>query len=214
LILRISAILFDVDGTLIDTNELIIASFLHTFDRHLPGQYKREDVIEFIGPTLIQTFSEIAPDQVDEMITTYRSFNLEQHDVMIQEYIGTVEAVSELKRAGYKLGAVTSKQHDVALRGLKLQGLDQYFDCIVGSDHVKNPKPDPEPIYKALKSLGVEPEQAMMVGDRHHDILAGRNAGTLSVGVSWTLQGREYLEQYQPDFIIDEMTDLLKILQV
>lgn len=208
----INTILFDLDGTLIDTNELIITTFLHTLDKYYPGSYQREDVLPFIGPSLHETFGSIDPDRVEEMILEYRSFNIANHDRMVTEFTGVSETVQALLKKGYKLGIVTTKMHDVVLKGLRLMMLDPYFDVIVALDHVEKVKPDPEPIFKALEQLNSKPEETIMVGDNYHDILAGQNAGTKTAGVAWSIKGRDYLAKFQPDYILENMADLLTIL--
>lgn len=211
---KIDTVLFDLDGTLIDTNELIISSFLHTMEHYYPGQYQRADVLPFLGPSLQDTFEPMNPEGYEEMITTYRTYNLANHDLLVKEFEGVYETVRTLKENGFHLGIVTTKRSDVVAMGLKLTGLDEFFEVIVALDHVKNPKPDPEPLLKALELLGSSPERAVMVGDNHHDILGGKNAGTKTIGVSWSIKGREHLEQYKPDFILDKMADILPILGV
>lgn len=210
---KINTILFDLDGTLIDTNELIISSFLHTLEKYFPGQYqRREDVYPFMGPSLYESFGKLNPEKMEEMVTEYRSYNHANHDLLVKEFAGVNETIATLKEQGYKLGIVSTKIYDTVVRGLKLTKLDPYFDTIVTLDHVSKAKPDPEAIFKALGELGSTPEQAMMVGDNYHDILAGKNAGTKSVGVAWSVKGRDFLEQFKPDYMLDEMPDLLKIL--
>lgn len=211
---NINTVLFDLDGTLIDTNELIIASFLHTLEVYRPGEYKREDVLPFIGPTLMETFSKINPSQCEEMCQTYRKFNIANHDTLVREYSGVYETVASLKEKQYKLAIVTTKMLNVTMMGLRLTKLEPFFDTIVALDHVKEPKPNPEPIFKALSQIGSKPEQAIMVGDNYHDILAGKNAGTKTAGVAWTLKGRESLEVHHPDYMLENMRDLLPILGV
>ncbi|CEG28976.1 pyrophosphatase PpaX [Bacillus sp. B-jedd] len=208
----IDTILFDLDGTLIDTNDLIINSFLHTLDRYYPNKYTRDDVLPFMGPTLVETFGSISPENMDEMIRTYRTFNLANHDLLVKEFTGVFETVRRLKEGGYKIGIVTTKMHDVVLKGMKLAKLDQFFDVVVALDHVSNAKPDPEPILLALEQLGSKPETAIMVGDNYHDILAGQNAGTKTAGVAWTAKGRDYLEKFEPDFMLESMADILDIV--
>jgi pyrophosphatase PpaX len=210
----INTVLFDLDGTLIDTNELIIASFLHTLEVYRPGEYKREDVLPFIGPTLMETFSKINPSQCEEMCQTYRKFNIANHDSLVREYEGVYETVATLKEKHFKLAVVTTKMLNTTMMGLRLTKLEPFFDTIVALDHVEHPKPNPEPIFKALSQLGSKPEEAIMVGDNYHDILAGKNAGTKTAGVSWTLKGRESLEVHHPDYMLDNMRDLLPILGV
>ncbi|ASB54796.1 MULTISPECIES: pyrophosphatase PpaX [Bacillus] len=211
---RVTAILFDLDGTLIDTNELIIASYLHTLDHYCPGQFKREDVLPFIGPPLYETFSGINAEKCDEMISMYRAFNHEKHDELVTEYETVYETLDELKKAGYQLGIVTTKLRDTVNMGLKLTGIGAFFDTVVTLDDVKHPKPDPEPVRLALSRLGCDPSEAIMVGDNYHDVMAGKNAGTKSAGVAWTIKGPQALSAYEPDYMLEKMSDLLHITGV
>jgi pyrophosphatase PpaX len=209
---NINTLLFDLDGTLIDTNELIISTYLHTLEKYYPGKYTREDVLPFLGPTLHEVFGEMDPDRVEEMVLEYRTYNLANHDALVKEFVGVMETIETLKKKGYKLAIVTTKREDVAFKGLRLMKLDSYFDVMIAYDHVKKVKPDPEPIFLALEKLGSKPEEALMVGDNFHDVLAGKNAGTKTAGVAWSIKGREYLAKYEPDFMLENMTDLLTIL--
>jgi pyrophosphatase PpaX len=211
---KIDTLLFDLDGTLIDTNELIVSSYLHTLDQYLPGKFKRQDVLPFMGPTLREVFEGIDSQRADEMIRTYREYNISNHDRLVTEFEGVYETIRSLSENGYKLAVVTTKLADTAKMGLKLTGLDKYFPILIALDDVEKAKPDPEPIFKALDKLGSKPETAIMVGDNHHDVLAGKNAGTKTAGVAWTLKGREHLAAYDPDYMLDQMPDLLSILEV
>lgn len=211
---KISTILFDLDGTLIDTNDLIIHSFLHTLDQYYPNQYQREDVLPFIGPTLTETFSSINPEKTDEMIQVYRKFNNEQHDALVKEFEGVYETIQTLNEEGFKLGIVTTKILYTVKKGLKLTKLEPFFDPVIALDHVTKAKPDPEPIMKALDILHSTPEETLMVGDNYHDILAGKNAGTKTAGVAWSIKGQEYLQQFNPDFMLKNMRDLFSIVGV
>ncbi|MFZ3590167.1 pyrophosphatase PpaX [Bacillus sp. DJP31] len=210
--MKINTLLFDLDGTLIDTNELIIASFLHTLDHYYPDKYNREDAIQFIGPPLYDTFVAIDESRVDEMITTYRTHNLSHHDQLVTEFEGVYETVEALHKKGYKLGIVTTKLRGTVNMGLKLTKLDPFFDVVVTLDDVENAKPHPEPIEKALAQLGSSPQETIMVGDNHHDIVGGQNAGTKTAGVAWSLKGAEYLQTFKPDYMLQNMSDLLSIL--
>ena len=209
---KITTVLFDLDGTLIDTNELIITTYLHTLEKYYPSKYQREDVLPFLGPTLHDVFGNMDPDRVEEMVSEYRAFNIANHDELVKEFVGVKETVQTLKDRGYKLGIVTTKRHDVTLKGLRLMELEAYFEVIVAYDHVEKVKPDPEPIFKALEQLGSTPEESIMVGDNFHDIWAGKNAGTATAGVAWSIKGREYVAKYEPDYMLENMKDLLTIL--
>jgi pyrophosphatase PpaX len=209
---KITTILFDLDGTLIDTNELIISTYLHTLEKYYPSKYQREDVLPFLGPTLHEAFGSINPDLVEEMVLEYRAFNIANHDELVTEFAGVFETVQSLKDKGYKLGIVTTKRHDVTLKGLRLMDLERFFEVVVTYDHVSKTKPDPEPIFKALEQLDSTPEETMMVGDNYHDILAGKNAGTVTAGCAWSIKGRDYIAKYEPNYILENMADLLTIL--
>ncbi|SDO46307.1 pyrophosphatase PpaX [Alkalicoccus daliensis] len=210
---KIDTILFDLDGTLINTIDLIVASFEHTLEEYFPGKYERNDIPSFIGPPLSETFERMNPDHVDEMIDVYRKFNHANHDSLVTEYEGVKETLDKLQEQGYAMAVVTTKKRDTALKGLQLMGMEEYFPVVVSLDEVTRYKPDPEPLMLALEQLNKSPEQAVMVGDSEHDILAGKNTGTLSAGVSWSIKGKEFLETFDPDVMLEKMTDLLDYME-
>ncbi|MEH7383026.1 pyrophosphatase PpaX [Bacillus sp. JJ1533] len=213
--MAINTLLFDLDGTLIDTNELILQSFLHTFETYFPERrYTREEILPFNGPTLHESFSSVDPERAEEMIAEYRRFNHEKHDELVTEFPDVFDTIKTLKEKGYKIGVVTTKVRNTVNMGLKLTKLDQFFDVVVTLDDVKNPKPDPEPVLLALKLLGSTPDEAIMVGDNYQDIVAGQNAGTKTAGVAWSHKGKDFLMEYKPDFMLENMSDLLDIVLV
>lgn len=211
---QITTILFDLDGTLLDTNELIVTSYLHTFEQFFPGRFKREDVMPFLGPPLYDAFKSVDPDKAEEMVKIYRDFNMEKHDLLVREFEGVFETIRTLHENDMKMAIVSTKIRKTVVKGLKLTGLDQFFDVIITLDDVEKAKPDPEPLLKALGALESEPREAIMIGDNYHDILGGKNAGTFTCGVAWSLKGKDYLEQFDPDFMLKKMPDLLDIVKV
>ncbi|PYZ92841.1 pyrophosphatase PpaX [Salipaludibacillus keqinensis] len=211
---KIDTILFDLDGTLINTIDLIVASFLHTMETYYPGEYKKEDVVSFIGPPLSETFEKLDPAKVEDMTTTYRTFNHAQHDELVTKYDGVRETLEILAEEGYHMAIVTTKRRETAVKGLELMGLDHFFTVVISLDEVTKYKPDPQPLDKALEKLGSSADRAVMVGDSEHDILGGKNAGTKTAGVSWSIKGREHLASYEPDVMLENMTDLLDYLGV
>ncbi|MCZ0703330.1 pyrophosphatase PpaX [Natronobacillus azotifigens] len=212
--MNIRTILFDLDGTCIDTNALIIASFTHTLKKHSNKIYSEEDILHFIGPPLYDSLVTVDPDNVDAMIETYRAHNIENHNRYVKAYPTVLETVKKLHEKGFRLGIVTTKMRDTALLGLEITGLKPYFEVVIGLDDVTNAKPHPEPVIKALTALGETPQTALMVGDNYHDIEAGQNAGTKTAAVAWSIKGKEVLAGYQPDYMLEEMSDLLTILEV
>ncbi|QHT47624.1 pyrophosphatase PpaX [Bacillus sp. SB49] len=209
--MSIRTILFDLDGTLIDTNELIIASFTHTIEQFADRPYSREEILDFIGPPLIESLRKVNPDKVQEMIEVYREHNVENHDKYVKAYEGVVETIQTLKEEGYHLGIVTTKMRHTVQMGLEMTGLAGMFETIITLDDVTNAKPHPEPIVKALDRLGSKASEALMVGDNTHDIEAGQNAGTKTAGVAWTIKGRRVLDELNPDYMLSNMRDLLSI---
>jgi pyrophosphatase PpaX len=211
----IHTVLFDLDGTIIDTNELIIQSFLHTFDGITPEPLTREHIIPNMGRSLVDQMKFFSGrDEVEDLVQKYRAFNIEQHDALVTEFPGVREALGKLHAAGLKLGIVTSKVRVTSEMGLKLCGLYDFFDTIVTVQDVEKPKPDPEGIRKALSELGSDREGALMVGDSHYDIEAARNAGVASVAVGWSLKGLDYLNSYSPYYLINDIRELLPIAGV
>lgn len=212
--MKIDTILFDLDGTLIDTTELIIASFTHTLEHYFPGQYTREQMIQYIGPPLVDTFTEIDKERAEEMLKRYIEHNHTYHDELVKEYDGVYETVKALHEARFKLGIVTSKMREGTMLGLRLTKLEPFFQTIITVDDVTNGKPHPEPLMKAMEQLGASPETTLMVGDSHHDILGGKNVGTKTAGVCWAIKGEDYLRSFEPDYMLKNMRDLLQIVGV
>ena len=210
----IDTILFDLDGTLINTIDLIVTSFLHTMETYYPGAYQKEDVISFIGPSLAETFTNLDPNKVEEMINTYRTFNHAKHDELVEEYEGVQETLETLHEKGFKMAIVTTKGRVTAIKGLELMKLDHFFDVVISLDEVTNSKPHPEPLLMAMEALKSEPEKTLMVGDSQHDILGGKNAGTKTAGVSYSIKGHDFLETFKPDVMLEKMSDILDYLGI
>lgn len=210
--MKINTVLFDLDGTLIDTNDLIIASFKHTFQHFFPE--KEFDIYPYIGEPLIDTFRRIDEQRARDMFDMYRKHNTENHNFLIKEFDGVYETVAELKRQGVRIAVVTNKVREAAFKGLELTRLDKFFDVVVAVDDVKRAKPNAEPIMKALDELQADPETTLMVGDSQFDIQAGKNAGTYTAGVAWSLKGREFIENLQPDYVIEHMSEINDIVGV
>ncbi|MDN7243495.1 pyrophosphatase PpaX [Planococcus sp. N028] len=207
----ITTLLFDFDGTLLDTNELIIQTFLSVLGRHYPGRFGREEVLHFIGPSLKQTFETIDPERTEELIEEYRTLNKTLHDDLVEEYDGVPETMRLLKARGLKMAIVSTKRRETILHGLNLMGITDVFDVIIGLDQVNQPKPDPEPLELALELLGSTREEALMIGDNSHDIDGGKNAGVRTAGVAWSAKGEAFLASLEPDFMLQHISDLLDL---
>ncbi|MCZ2260012.1 pyrophosphatase PpaX [Sporosarcina sp. G11-34] len=210
---KITALLFDLDGTLLDTNELIIGTFAHVLNKHFPGQYGREEILPFLGPTLHDTFNKVDPNNVEALVAEYREWNIAKHDELASEFDGVSETLHLLKAQGFKMAVVSTKKNDMVMRGLDLLDVDGIFDVVIGLDDVTNPKPDPEPILLALDRLGAKKEEALMIGDNFHDVEGGQNAGVRTAGVAWTIKGEAFLQAFNPDYMLQHISDLLRIVE-
>lgn len=211
----ITTLLFDFDGTLLDTNELITQTFLSVLGERFPGKYDRETVLPFNGPPLKETFEAIDPERTNELLESYFSVNHTLHDDLAEEFDGVSETLNQLKAAGLKLAVVSTKKRDSLEKGLKLlKTKEEIFDAIIAGDDTKHAKPDPEPILLALEQLGVPKEEALMIGDNYHDIVGGQNAGVRTAGVAWSAKGEQFLATFKPDFMLQHISDLLELTGV
>jgi pyrophosphatase PpaX len=211
---HLQTVLFDLDGTLIDSIRLILDSYHHTLVRHNLPARSDEEWLMGVGTPLSVQFAEWgnSPDILEAMISTYREYNLTHHDAMVTVYPGVLEAVREIKAAGLQTGLVTSKNRPGAVRGLKLVGLEALLDVLVCADEVFNPKPHPEPVEKAVALLGAEPATTVYVGDSIHDMHSGRAAGVKTAAALWGPFGRGHLESAHPDYWLETPNNLVDLL--
>jgi pyrophosphatase PpaX len=203
-------VLFDLDGTLIDSIELIRRSHAHTLRAHRGLELDEREWLAGLGRPLAWQFERFTGDraEIDAMIATYREFNFAHHDAMVSPFPGAADALRELRRRGARLGVVTSKLRYGAERGLTHCGLRELIDVVVGSDEVARAKPDPEPVARALDALGSIPGRSVMVGDSPHDLASGRAAGTATAAVAWGPFPRAELLATSPDVWLERMADV------
>jgi pyrophosphatase PpaX len=182
---QVRAVLFDLDGTLIDTVELIRVSFRHATETVLGEAIPDEITMAKVGQPLRTQFLDMAPDHVEELLRVYRAFNMEHHDELARAYPGTVETLGELASLGMPMGVVTSKGTQAATRGLELFGLSRFFGVVVTADDVSVHKPDPYPLCVAASAIDVPLEYCIYVGDSPHDMRAAISGGAVAVAALW-----------------------------
>lgn len=211
----IECVLFDLDGTIVDTNELIISSFMYALKDNGLAPLTREEIIPHMGTTLQQqmrVFSGLE-DVSGALEKSYRSYNYEHHDELVRPFPQVNETMEELLRRGIKMGIVTTKIRPTTLKSLEMFDLLKYMDTIVTVNDVTEPKPHPEPVLTAVNNLGVDPRKTLMVGDSTVDIQSAKAAGVYAAGVSWSLKGEDTLLKYDPDYIIHNMRDIIEIVE-
>jgi pyrophosphatase PpaX len=211
----VNTILFDFDGTVMNTNSVIINSWQHTFRTLTGAERPVEDIVAAFGETLFRSVAKFFPDvPEDEAVEIYRSYHRDNFGPMISVFPGVRELLGDLKARGYTLAVVTSRLPATTMEGLEKYDLAGYFDLVVTVEDCTKFKPDPEPALIALEKLGKKPEEALMVGDTVYDIRCARAAGVKSVLVGWAIavSEEERAGADGPDYFIEEAGDLLDVL--
>lgn len=209
---RYDTILFDLDGTLLNTRELINRSFVHTFEHFRPEiTLTDEELDSFFGPSLRQTFSRYSDDaaEIEEMVKYYREYNVSMHDELVTAFPGAKSLIRNLAHKGYKVGVVSSKKTDLVEHGLALFGMLDHIRVVIGEEDVTAPKPDPEGILKAMELL--HSKKALYVGDGVGDIEAGKNAKIDTIGVLYS-DRKDKIIAAEPTYTIQSLNDIMTIL--
>ena len=219
-------ILFDFDGTLVNTTPLILHSFRATWQRHFGFTLEDSAYINTFGTLLHTALQQLTQRSIDdgrvapvddlsaladELLRSYREFNWARHDEMVEPFAGIQEMLVELKARGCRLGIVSSKIRAGVERGLELFALREYFDDIIAADDVTRHKPHPEPLWRALERFAATPDEALYVGDSIHDIAAGRAASIATAAAAWGPFPRAELMAQQPDYVLELPVDLLSV---
>lgn len=205
------AVLFDIDGTLLDTSEFIFQAYEHTLATFGYPQSGRSDISKLIGKSLESCYRALTgSDEVENLCEAHRRFQAEHLDLS-RPYPKAPDTLRALTDAGIKLAAVTTRARETSIKTLKLAGLLGYLDYVVALEDVENLKPHPEPLLRALGHLEVAPEEAAMVGDTDVDILAGRSAGLVTIGVTYGFHGTSIV-QSNPDYTVDDIDEVLPLL--
>lgn len=216
--LRYPAVLFDLDGTLIDSAVDLVNSVHFALrqvapERELP---EGEDILVQVGKPLEVILRELGypsdPMNTEKFVETYRLHYAEHFNEHTELYAGVAETLAALREAGARLALVTTKHQHQADFTVRACGLAQYFDYVHGWQEGRQHKPHPEPVLAALARLGFGPESAIMVGDSELDIEAGKAAGTATCGVTYGFRPAWFLVSLHPDFLISDVRDLFHIV--
>ena len=211
--MRVKTVLFDLDGTLIDTIPLIRWT-METVFGELGLPWRDGEVMQTVGLPLREIAARYAPERAREFVDLYTQIQRTRHRELTTAYPGTLETLQIIKSGGRRTGVVTAKRREPALAGLAVTGLDRYIEVLVAADDTVRSKPHPEPVSRALRLLGGRPETTVYVGDSWYDITAGKQAGVATLGVTWGVATREQLTAHGPDLIVDSWNELLDILRL
>lgn len=208
----IKAVLFDFDGTLIDTNELIFESYRIAFRTVLNREIDMDEILTLYGkplfPSLIQ-YGEAGRRLYD----VYREFNEKNHDFIAKPFDGVYDGVKLLRDNGFTIGIVTSKRLHLVRRGIeKILNMDGMFDIIVTPDDTQKTKPDPEPILYACEKLNISPNETVYVGDSVFDMQAGAAAGAKLCAVKYSVTNPKQLLKFKPEYYVKSIDEFAKKL--
>ena len=212
--MKIKGVLFDLDGTLVNTTPLILESFRHTFKQFgMPVPSDSELVAGFGLPMRTAVTAYMPDEMADEFCDVYRAYQRTRHDELIEGIDGVGETLSALKRSGIKMAVVTSKKRPAAIRDLGCYDLVEYFDTIIACDDCAENKPLPGPSLMALKCLGLTGTDCLAVGDSPYDLQSARAAGCKTAAVRYTSFDWNFiLNEGKPDYVLNKITDLLTLI--
>ena len=215
---KFDTVVFDFDGTIADTNNLIINSWQAVFRARTGNEGPLEMILSTFGEPLYYTMEKLFPDfDVEESVDIYRGYQKKIFLEEIEIFPGMKELITSLKEKGYKVGIATSRLRESTLMGINKFGLADSIDALVTVEDTTKHKPDPEPALICLDKLGSKAETSIMIGDSSYDMGCGKNAGMTTVLVGWSEVAKSGVENiydfFTPDYIIEEAEDLWKILE-
>lgn len=210
---RFPVVLFDLDGTVIDSGAIILASMRHATREVLGREYGDAELMGSVGgPGLEAQMAALDPDRVDELVTVYRAHNEPLHE-QLECCAGMEDALARLHAEGRRLGIVTAKRRSTVDLAFAHLPLGHLFDAVVGGDETERHKPDPQPLLLAAERLGADPAETAYVGDSPFDVRAAKAAGMHAIAVTWgRIHDRSRLEQEEPDAVVDDAKELLAAL--
>ena len=207
-------VLFDIDGTLADTDEMLFETMNQLYDLYRGGvRTPRERMIYFSGPIIEETLLNEFPNENQKFIyDEFQRIFQGLYPKMLKAFPGSKRMLLELKKKGYKLGIVTNKNHKSSLYCLSCLGFVDLLDTVVASDDVKYGKPEPDSIYKAMKDTKIEnPHEVLYVGDNDSDYVCSKRAGVDSMLVTWG--PRKFSESTKPTYKIDHFDKLVEVIE-
>jgi pyrophosphatase PpaX len=210
---RYQNVLFDLDGTLIDSGAMILASFRHATRSVLQREFSDSELLAAVGgTTLREQMHAIDPECTEALVESYREHNSALH-AELQPCAGVLDLLDRLTDESRRLGIVTSKRRATVDMAFAVLPLSHYFEAVVTTEQTSRHKPHPEPLLAACDRLGANPADAAYVGDAPFDIAAARAAGLGAIAVTWGgIHSRERLEHEEPDAIVDTPDELYNVI--
>ncbi len=206
------AILFDIDGTLLDTWDFVMEAVRNSLALHGHSRPAEKEIKKALGKSLEEFYQALLPSvSTQKLACTHHQFQ-EENFHLIKPFPKIKSTLKALRKSKFLLAAVSNRKRKSLIKSLEMTGIFAYFDIVVCADDVSNPKPHQKHLQVALEYLKVKPENAYMVGDTNQDILAGKNAKIKTVGVTYGWLGKDIVK-HQPDFVIDGIEELLQVIK-
>jgi pyrophosphatase PpaX len=206
----ITTVLLDIDGTVLDTREFILAAFEHAFAHHELACPPRAELSMRVGEPLDAIYRAYCGELAAAFVESHRSFQKENLH-LAAPFPGTIETLRWLREQGLVLAAVTSRSRRTSVESLEVAGVSEFFGAVVSAEDTLALKPDPAPLARALEMLGRTPEGAAMAGDTAADVVAGKALGMHTVAATYGFHGREVLLS-RPDAVIEAIEELPEAL--
>ena len=205
-------ILFDLDGTVIDSVALIRDSHRHAVNTVLGTDLPDETLVAMVGRPLIDQMREFSDDRAEELLRVYRVWNHAHTHELLRAYDGMDRLLGELTAAGRTLGIITSKSGPTVDLAFDVLPLRHHFTVVIAAEDTDRHKPDPAPIHLAMERLGADPARACYVGDAPFALQAAQAAGVAAIGVTWGFFPREVLAEFSPDALVETPAELAAVL--
>jgi pyrophosphatase PpaX len=210
-VIRFPGVLFDLDGTVVDSGGIILASMRHATREVLGRDFGDAELMQAVGgPGLEAQMAVFAPERVEELVRVYRDHNEPLHEEL-EACAGMEDVLVRLHEEGRRLGVVTAKRRSTVELAFARVPLSHLFETVVGGDETEKHKPDPEPLLLAAERMNAVPAETAYVGDSPFDIRAAKAAGMYAIAVTWgRIHDRARLEREEPDAIVERAEELLE----
>jgi HAD superfamily hydrolase (TIGR01509 family) len=209
----IGCLIFDSDGTLVDTLHLIVEAFNYAAEPVLGKRFDEADVSALLGPTMKRIFTNLLPpDAVNDAVDRYHRFYRQHFHEYARVYPDVLELLTAIQKSGRKLGVLTGAGRIAAESTMQFARLSEFFTTLVTGDDVDHPKPDPQGLLMAISKTGVTPDKTVYVGDSVVDLETARRAGARSGAALWGSRHPNELSLWRPDFIFREPSQITETI--
>ncbi len=209
----IDTVIFDFDGTLADTSQIVINSFKHTYSVFGKDGFDEDYVMSTFGEPLALTLRrDFSEHCFEDVIACYRDYQVERFKDEVKLYETVIETLEYLKNKNIKMGIATSRLKNSTLEAIDSLNIKKYFDAVITADDVKKHKPDKEPLIKTMELLGSNAENTLYVGDSKFDMECAINSNVTPILCGWHKLSKELKEQYKIKYVLDKMIDINEIV--